>query len=65
MQNQFLEYIKTFYNMKMLNLKYFSVEELNDFMQTLFEIKALNNDTGKQAQMLYDIILKDFSSNNK
>jgi hypothetical protein len=25
MQNQFLEYIKTFYNMKMLNIKYFSV----------------------------------------
>ena len=45
MQNQFLEYIKTFYNMKMLNIKYFSVEELNDFMQTLFEIKALKNDT--------------------
>ena len=65
MQNQFLEYIKTFYNMQMLNTKYFSLEELNDFMQTLFEIKALNNDTGKQAQMLYDIILKDFSSKNK
>ena len=65
MQNQFLEYIKTFYNMQMLNTKYFSLEELNDFMQTLFEIKALNNETGKQAQMLYDIILKDFSSKNK
>ena len=64
MQNQFLEYIKTFYNMKMLNIKYFSVEELNDFMQTLFEIKALKNDTGKNAQFLYDNILKDFSSQN-
>ena len=64
MQNQFLEYIKTFYNMKMLNTKYFSVEELNDFMQTLFEIKALKNDTGKNAQFLYDNILKDFSSQN-
>ena len=64
MQNQFLEYIKTFYNMKMLNIKYFSIEELNDFMQTLFEIKALKNDTGKNAQFLYDNILKDFSSQN-
>ena len=64
MQNQFLEYIKTFYNMKMLNIKYFSVEELNDFMQTLFEIRALKNDTGKNAQFLYDNILKDFSSQN-
>ena len=65
MQNQFLEYIKTFYNMKMLNTKYFSVEELNDLMQTLFEIKTLKNDTGKQAQILYDNILKDFTSQNK
>ena len=64
MQNQFLEYIKTFYNMKMLNIKYFSIEELNDFMQTLFEIKALKNDTGKNAQFLYDNIRKDFSSQN-
>ena len=65
MQNQFLEYIKTFYNMKMLNTKYFSVEELNDLMQTLFEMKTLKNDTGKQAQILYDNILKDFTSQNK
>ena len=65
MQNQFLEYIKTFYNMKMLNAKYFSVEELNDLMQTLFEMKTLKNDTAKQAQILYDNILKDFTSQNK
>ena len=51
--------------MKMLNTKYFSVEELNDLMQTLFEIKILKNDTGKQAQILYDNILKDFTSQNK
>ena len=62
-QNQFLEYIQAFYNMKMLNIKYFSYEELNDFMQTLFEIKSLNNDTGKQAQYLYNNILQNFSSN--
>ena len=54
-----------FYNMNMLNIKYFSVEELNDFMQTLFEIKTLKNDTGKYAQILYDRILKDFNSQNK
>ena len=64
-QNQFLEYIEAFYNMNMLNIKYFSVEELNDFMQTLFEIKTLKNDTGKYAQILYDRILKDFNSQNK
>ena len=64
-QNQFLEYIESFYNMNMLNIKYFSVEELNDFMQTLFEIKTLKNDTGKYAQILYDRILKDFNSQNK
>ena len=63
-QNQFLKYIQAFYNMRMLNIKYFSYEELNDFMQTLFEIKSLNNDTGKQAQFLYNNILKNFSSNN-
>ena len=62
-QNQFLEYIQAFYNMKMLNIKYFSLAELNDFMQTLFEIKSLNNDTGKQAQYLYNNILQNFSSN--
>jgi len=62
-QNQFLEYIQAFNNMKMLNIKYFSYEELNDFMQTLFEIKSLNNDTGKQAQYLYNNILQNFSSN--
>ena len=64
-QNQFLEYIEAFYNMNMLNIKYFSVEELNDFMQTLFEIKTLKNDTVKYAQILYDRILKDFNSQNK
>ena len=64
-QNQFLEYIEAFYNMNMLNIKYFSVDELNDFMQTLFEIKSLNNDTGKYAQLLYDKILKDFNSQSK
>ena len=64
-QNQFLEYIEAFYNMNMLNIKYFSVDELNDFMQTLFEIKTLKNDTGKYAQILYDRILKDFNSQNK
>ena len=62
LQNQFLEYIKAFYNMKMLNTKYFTLEELNDFMQTLFEIKTLKNDTGKQAQILYNNILNNFSS---
>ena len=62
-QNQFLEYIQAFYNMKMLNIKYFSLAELNDFMQTLFEIKSLNNDTGIQAQYLYNNILQNFSSN--
>ena len=65
LQNQFLEYIKAFYNMKMLNIKNFSLEELNDIMQTLFEIKTLKNETGKQAQILYDNILKDFTSQNK
>ena len=62
LQNQFLEYIKAFYNMKMLNTKYFTLEELNDFMQTLFEIKTLKNDTGKHAQILYNNILNNFSS---
>ena len=51
----------------MMNIKYFTKEELNDFMQTLFEIKKLENDVGKKAQILYDKILKDFliQSNNK
>ena len=67
LQNKFLEFIYTFYNMKMMNIKYFTKEELNDFMQTLFEIKKLENDVGKKAQILYDKILKDFliQSNNK
>ena len=64
-QNQFLEYIEAFYNMNMLNIKYFSVDELNDFMQTLFEIKSLNNDTGEYAKILYDKILKDFNTNSQ
>ena len=49
----------------MLNIKYFSVDELNDFMQTLFEIKSLNNDTGEYAKILYDKILKDFNTNSQ
>ena len=67
LQNKFLEFIYSFYNMKMMNIKYFTKEELNDFMQTLFEIKKLENDVGKKAQILYDKILKDFliQSNNK
>ena len=67
LQNKFLEFIYSFYNMKMMNIKYFTKEELNDFMQTLFEIKKLENDIGKKAQILYDKILKDFliQSNNK
>ena len=42
--------------MNMLNVKYFSVEEINDFMQTLYEMKTLQNevDSGKR---LYTIIL--------
>ena len=67
LQNKFLEFIYSFYNMKMMNIKYFTKEELNDFMQTLFEIKKLENDVGKKAQILYDKIIKDFliQSNNK
>ena len=67
LQNKFLEFIYSFYNMKMMNIKYFTKEELNDFMQTLFEIKKLENDVGKKAQILYDKILKDYliQSNNK
>ena len=67
LQNKFLEFIYSFYNMKMMNIKYFTKEELNDIMQTLFEIKKLENDVGKKAQILYDKILKDFliQSNNK
>ena len=64
-QNQFLEYIEAFYNMNMLNIKYFYVDELNDFMQTLFEIKSLNNDTGEYAKILYDKILNDFNTNSQ
>ena len=65
MQNKFLEYIESFYNMNMLNLKYFTMEELNDFMQTLYEIKAYKNEIGVKANTLYNYILKDFSSYSK
>jgi len=65
LQNKFLEYLESFYNMNMLNVKYFSVEELNDFMQTLYEMKNLQNEVGLRARTLYNYILKDFSSKNK
>ena len=65
LQNKFLEYLESFYNMNMLNVKYFSVEELNDFMQTLYEMKNLQNDVGLRARTLYKEILKDFSSKKK
>ena len=54
-------------NKDLKNNQFPSKEELNDFMQTLFEIKKLENDVGKKAQILYDKILKDFliQSNNK
>ena len=62
-QNKFLEYFESFYNMNMLNVKYFSIEELNDFMQTLYEMKSYKNEVGLKASTLYNCILKDFSSN--
>jgi hypothetical protein len=65
LQNKFLEYLESFYKMNMLNVKYFSVEELNDFMQTLYEMKTLQNEVGLRAKTLYNYILKDFSSKNK
>ena len=65
LQNKFLEYLESFYNMNMLNVKNFSVEELNDFMQTLYEMKTLQNEVGLRAKTLYNYILKDFSSKNK
>ena len=65
LQNKFLEYLESFYNMNILNVKYFSVEELNDFMQTLYEMKTLQNEVGLRAKTLYNYILKDFSSKNK
>ena len=64
-QNKFLEYLECFYNMDMLNVKYFSVEELNDLMQTLYEMKSYQNEVGIRAKTLYNYILKDFSSNNQ
>ena len=64
LQNKFLEYLESFYNMNMLNVKNFSVEELNDFMQTLYEMKTLQNEVGLRARTLYNYILKDFSSKN-
>ena len=63
-QNKFLEYVESFYNMNMLNVKYFTVEELNDFMQTLYEMKSLQNEIGLKAKTLYNYILRDFSSTN-
>ena len=63
-QNKFLEYLESFYNMNMLNVQHFSVEELNDFMQTLYEMKSYQNEVGIKAKTLYNHILRDFSSNN-
>ena len=63
-QNKFLEYIESYYNMNMLNVKHFTVEELNDIMQTLYEMKSYQNEVGIKAKTLYNIILKDFSSSN-
>ena len=63
-QNKFLEYLESFYNMNLLNVKYFSIEELNDFMQTLYEMKSYKNEVGLKASNLYNCILKDFSSNS-
>ena len=67
-QNKFLEYLESFYNMNMLNVKYFTVEELNDFMQTLYEMNSYENEIGVRAKSLYNYILRDFSistNNNK
>ena len=64
-QNKFLEYLESFYNMNMLNVQHFSVEELNDFMQTLYEMKSYQNEVGIKAKTLYNYILQDFSSCNK
>ncbi len=60
-QNKFLEYLESFYNMNMLNVKYFTVEELNDFMQTLYEMNSYENEIGVRAKSLYNYILRDFS----
>ncbi len=63
-QKQIVNFINESYNLKMINLNFFNENELNDLMQTLYEIGDNENEIGYSARIIYDKIKESIEENN-
>ena len=63
-EQQILNFIIEFYNLNMINLNLFNENELNDLMQTLFEIGINDDEIGNSAKLIYNKIKETFQINN-
>ena len=59
-QNMILDFFSEFYNLNMFSL--ISPQEINDILQTIFEISCYEGDVGKKANYIYQKIR---AKNNK
>ena len=63
-QNQIIFLFEEYFKLNLFNLNIFQDYELNDIMQTLYEIgNNYENNLNEQAQILYENIKNNF--NNK
>ena len=63
-QKQIVNFINESFNLKMINLNFFNENELNDLMQTLYEIGDNENEIGYSARIIYDKIKESIEENN-
>ena len=63
-EQQILNFIIEFYNLNMINLNLFNENELNDLMQSLFEIGINDDEIGNSAKLIYNRIKESFQINN-
>ena len=63
-EQQIVNFIIEFYNLNMINLNLFNENELNDLMQSLFEIGINDDEIGNSAKLIYNRIKESFQINN-
>jgi hypothetical protein len=63
-EQQIVNFIIEFYNLNMINLNLFNENELNDLMQSLFEIGINDDEIGNSAKLIYNKIKESFQINN-
>ena len=63
-QNQIIFLFEEYFKLNLFNLNVFQDFELNDIMQTLYEIgNNYENNLNEQAQILYENIKNNFNNN--